>query len=67
MHYSAQKVIKNKGSAGVDGITTEEFNSDYKMKMRELRRQLKEESYEPQPVLRVFIPKKMEIKDHWGY
>lgn len=57
MHYSAQKVIKNKGSAVVDNKTIEEFNSNYKMKMRELRRQLKEESYKPQPVLRVFIPK----------
>lgn len=57
MHYSARKVIKNKGSAGVDNKTIEEFDSNYKMKMRELRRQLKEESYEAEPVLRVFIPK----------
>jgi len=57
MHRAAQQVISNKGSAGVDGKTIEEFQRNYKTKMRELRRQLKEERYQPNPVLRVFIPK----------
>ena len=57
MHRAAQQVISNKGSAGVDGRSIEEFQANYKIKMRELRRQLKEESYQPKPVLRVFIPK----------
>ena len=57
MHRAAQQVISNKGSAGVDGKTIEEFQRNYKTKMRELRRQLKEERYQVKPVLRVFIPK----------
>ena len=57
MHRAAQQVISNKGSAGVDGRSIEEFKDNYKTKMRELRRQLEEERYQPKPVLRVFIPK----------
>ena len=57
MDRAAQKVIENKGSAGVDDESIEEFNKNYKVNMRELRRQMKEERYTPSPVLRVFIPK----------
>jgi retron-type reverse transcriptase len=56
MHRAAQQVISNKGSAGVDGRSIEEFKDNYKIKMRELRRQLEEERYQPKPVLRVFHP-----------
>ncbi|MGM0445377.1 MAG: hypothetical protein ACQEQH_03135, partial [Bacillota bacterium] len=55
MHRAAQQVISNKGIAGVDGKTIEEFQRNYKTKMKELRRQLKEERYQVKPVLRVFL------------
>jgi len=57
LHYAAQKVIKNGGSAGIDNQDIEEFKENYKLNMREIHRQLKEDRYEPSPVLRVFIPK----------
>jgi len=57
LHHAAQKVIKNGGSAGIDNQDIEEFKENYKLNMREIHRQLKEDRYEPSPVLRVFIPK----------
>ncbi len=57
MKIAEHEVFINKGSAGVDGVTVEEFRNNYKMNMLELRRQLMEDRYEAPPVLRVMIPK----------
>jgi len=57
LHSAAQNVFANQGSAGIDNQSIEEFEDNYKQNMREIHRQLKEERYEPSPVLRVFIPK----------
>ena len=57
MAKAAQRVISNGGNAGIDGIGIEEFNNNYKMYMREIYRQMKEDRYKAPPVLRVFIPK----------
>lgn len=57
MYKAAMEVIANDGSAGIDGVGIEEFNRNYKVNMRELYRQMKEDRYEAPPVLRVFIPK----------
>ena len=57
MKEAEYSVFKNKGSAGVDGVTVEEYRDNYKMNMLELRRQLMEDRYEAPPVLRVMIPK----------
>lgn len=57
MHEAAKQVIANGGSAGINGVEIEEFNRNYKVNMRELYRQMKEDRYEAPPVLRVFIPK----------
>ena len=57
MHYAAQSVFDNDGSAGVDEVSIKEYRDNYKLNMRELHRQLMEGRYEPAPVLRVLIPK----------
>ena len=57
MHKAAHKVFDNDGSAGIDSQEIEHFKANYKQNMRELRRQLWNETYEPSPVLRVMIPK----------
>ena len=57
LHFAAQRVFENAGSAGIDEQSIEEFESNYKMNMREIHRQLVEDRYTPSPVLRVFIPK----------
>ena len=57
MYKASLDVIRNGGSAGIDNVSTEDFNKNYKVCMRELYRQLKEDRYSPKPALRVFIPK----------
>ncbi len=51
MHNLAQNVFRNDGSAGVDNQSIEEYEETYKLNMRELHPQLKENRYEPSPVL----------------
>ena len=57
MVKAAERVISNGGNAGIDEVGIKEFNKNYKMFMREIYRQMKEDRYEAPPVLRVFIPK----------
>lgn len=57
MHKAALRVMKNGGSAGIDGVGTREFEDNYLQNMKELYRQINEDRYEPPPVLREFIPK----------
>jgi retron-type reverse transcriptase len=55
---NAWKQVKaNRGSAGVDGVTIEEFERNSQQNLSEIERQLKENCYVPQPVKRVLIPK----------
>jgi RNA-directed DNA polymerase len=52
-----KQVRANRGSAGVDGVTIEEFEQNLQQNLAEIERQLKENRYVPQPVKRVLIPK----------
>ena len=52
-----KRVKANKGSAGIDRITIEQFEQNLQQNLAEIRRLLKEKRYEPSPVLRVLIPK----------
>jgi len=52
-----QRVRSNKGSAGVDGMTVEQLPAHLKTHWPDLRRELLEGTYKPQPVRRVEIPK----------
>ncbi|CAG0965513.1 partial Group II intron-encoded protein LtrA, partial [Methanosarcinales archaeon] len=54
----AWKSVKaNRGSAGNDRITIEQFEQNLPQNLTEIKRLLKEKRYEPSPVLRVLIPK----------
>ena len=57
LNRSYQKVVFNKGVAGVDGMAVEELLLYLKEHKEELLRSLEEGLYRPQPVLRVEIPK----------
>ncbi len=57
LYIAGQKVLDNGGCGGVDNVSIEEFKNNYKMNMRELHRQLIENTYEPLPVLRTYISK----------
>lgn len=52
-----QRVRKNKGSAGVDGMTIEQAAGYLREHWPEIREQLLSGKYKPKPVLRVEIPK----------
>lgn len=51
------KVKANKGSGGVDGVEIEEFAQHLEDNLKEIEEQLKTDTYQPQPVKRVWIPK----------
>ncbi|MDC3424048.1 group II intron reverse transcriptase/maturase [Aquibacillus sp. 3ASR75-11] len=56
--YEAWNAVKaNKGSAGVDGETILWFETQLNQNLLEIQRLLKEGRYQPQPVLRHYIPK----------
>ena len=57
--YEAYKAVKsNAGSAGVDGQTIEQFDSDLRRNLYKLWNRMSSGSYFPPPVRAVSIPKK---------
>src|SRR5690625_1998006 len=52
-----KQVIKNKGAAGVDGMTIDELGGYLARNRKEIILEIRERRYKPQPVLRVEIPK----------
>ena len=51
------RVESNDGAPGVDGVTLSEFELRLEERLKELRRNLRERIYQPQPLLRAFRPK----------
>lgn len=51
------KVQSNAGACGVDGITVEHFSKDSQSRLLAVKEHLKEGSYQPKPVKRVWIDK----------
>src|SRR3954453_22341049 len=51
------KVCANRGAAGVDQVTAEQFNHHVEENLRKLGEQLRSGSYQPQAIRRVYIPK----------
>lgn len=53
-----EEVRRNGGSAGIDGVTIEEVEREgVEQFLRRIEQDLKGKTYQPQPVLRVYIPK----------
>ena len=61
-----KKVRLNKGAAGVDHISIEQFPEWGRPKWKGIKQQLLESSYKPTPVLRVEIPKESGGVRHLG-
>lgn len=53
-----KKVKSNRGSGGIDKISIKEFTNVAAEELQKLHQQLKETTYEPMPVRRVYIPKR---------
>jgi RNA-directed DNA polymerase len=52
-----KNVKRNKGAAGIDGVTIEQFETSHKYYLARLHQRLKEGNYNPQAIKRVNIPK----------
>lgn len=52
-----EQVKRNDGAAGVDRVTVERFEQHLEANLEKLARELKDGSYRPQAVRRVYIPK----------
>lgn len=52
-----KQVFKNKGAAGVDGMTINDLGGYLAQNRDKIVQEIRERKYEPQPVLRVEIPK----------
>lgn len=52
-----KEVAKNKGAPGIDGMTVGELQGYFSVHGREIREQIRNRKYKPQPVRRVYIPK----------
>ena len=52
-----KKVRENRGAAGVDKISIERFTAKEDLYLRELQKEIKEDTYHPKAVKRVQIPK----------
>jgi len=57
LYEGFRAVKKNKGSAGVDGQSIEDFEANLKIELEKLKKELETWTYQPQPVRRVEIPK----------
>jgi RNA-directed DNA polymerase len=57
LQEALKTVVSNAGAPGEDGVTTKAVKAESEVFLRELQQQLKERSYRPGPVLRVWIPK----------
>ena len=54
---SWQRVAANRGAAGIDRISIERFKANAEYYLEVLERELRNGSYEPAPIRRVYIPK----------
>lgn len=57
LFWSWAQVARNRGAAGVDRVTIDEFARHLAQNLKRLTQTLREETYRPQDVKRVWIPK----------
>ena len=57
VHRAYKRVVRNAGAPGVDGMTVDELMPWCREHWARIRKELLDGRYQPQPVLRVEIPK----------
>ena len=57
LNKAYKKVVKNKGASGVDGMKVEELDAYIKENRNEILQSIRNRTYMPKPVRRVYIPK----------
>ncbi|QUI22059.1 group II intron reverse transcriptase/maturase [Vallitalea pronyensis] len=57
LNRAYKKVVENKGARGIDGITVEELGNYIKTNRDDIVNSIRDRTYFPKPVRRVYIPK----------
>ena len=57
LNRAYKKVVANKGASGVDGVTVEELGDYIRENREKIVTSLRNRTYIPKPVRRVYIPK----------
>lgn len=57
IRQAQKRVYENKGASGVDGVTVQELAGYMQEHWAQIKQEIRERKYKPQPVLRVEIPK----------
>ena len=57
LNRAYKKVVENKGAGGIDGMKVEELGAYIKDNKDEIIRSIRNRTYMPKPVRRVYIPK----------
>jgi retron-type reverse transcriptase len=57
IEMAMEQVIANKGASGIDNLTIDELRNHLKKNWSNIKKQIQERTYKPQPVRRVEIPK----------
>jgi len=55
--YGAFRGLRKDASAGIDGVTYEQYETNVEENIQQLHQRLKEGKYQAQPLRRVYIPK----------
>jgi RNA-directed DNA polymerase len=55
--YEAFRGLRKDASAGIDGVTYEQYETNVEENIQQLHQRLKEGKYQAQPLRRVYIPK----------
>ena len=66
LNRAYKKVVANKGAGGVDGVTVEELGNYIRENREKIITSLRNRTYIPKPVRRVYIPKDNEKKRPLG-
>ena len=57
LNRAIKKVKSNKGAPGVDKVTVDQIDEYFVIHKEEIKNQIRNRKYRPQPVRRVYIPK----------
>jgi len=57
LNRAYKKVVENKGASGIDGVKVEELGNYIKLNKDEIVNSIRNKTYFPKPVRRVYIPK----------
>ncbi len=57
LNRACKKAVSNKGASGVDGVTVEELGDYIRENKDEIAASIRNRTYMPKPVRRVYIPK----------